>query len=66
MRGEFYLFNFLSQQHSARLHSLSFDVAGMIKKAREFIALYEQAGYSKERVLIKVKKAITFCVVAVC
>ncbi len=26
----------------------------MIKKAREFIALYAQAGYPKERVLIKV------------
>ena len=32
---------------------LSFDVEGSIKKAREFIRLYEAAGISKDRILIK-------------
>jgi transaldolase len=33
--------------------SLSFDVEGSLAKARRFIALYEQAGVARERVLIK-------------
>jgi transaldolase len=33
---------------------LSFDTAGTIAKARELIALYEQAGIGRERILIKV------------
>ncbi|WP_295938962.1 transaldolase [uncultured Alistipes sp.] len=33
---------------------LSFDTAGTVRKARELIALYEDAGVSKERVLIKI------------
>lgn len=33
---------------------LSFDVEGTIAKARHLIALYEQAGISRERVLIKI------------
>jgi transaldolase len=33
--------------------TLSFDTAGSIAKARELIALYEQAGVARERVLIK-------------
>ncbi len=32
---------------------LSFDVAGSIKKAHRFIALYKDAGISKDRILIK-------------
>lgn len=32
---------------------LSFDVEGSIKKAHEYIALYEEAGIEKERILIK-------------
>lgn len=32
---------------------LSFDAEGSIKKARELIALYEKAGYSRDRILIK-------------
>ncbi len=32
---------------------LSFDIEGSIKRAREYIALYEENGISKERVLIK-------------
>lgn len=32
---------------------LSYDLEGSITKARRFIELYEQAGISKERVLIK-------------
>ena len=32
---------------------LSFDVEGSIEKAKKFIALYEKAGISKKRVLIK-------------
>lgn len=32
---------------------LSFDVEGSVKKAKEFIRLYEEAGVSKERILIK-------------
>lgn len=32
---------------------LSFDVQGSVQKAKKFIALYEAAGISKERVLIK-------------
>ena len=32
---------------------LSFDVDGAVAKARKFIALYEKAGISKERILIK-------------
>lgn len=32
---------------------LSFDTDGMINKARHLIALYEKAGYARERVLIK-------------
>ena len=32
---------------------LSYDRAGSIAKARRFIELYEQAGISKEKVLIK-------------
>lgn len=35
------------------LYRLSYDKEGSIKKARRFIELYEQAGISKERVLIK-------------
>ena len=35
------------------LNSLSFDKEASIKKARRFIELYEQAGISKERVLVK-------------
>ncbi len=33
---------------------LSFDTAGTVAKARELIGLYEQAGISRERILIKV------------
>jgi transaldolase len=33
---------------------LSFDTEATLKKAREIIALYEQAGISKERILIKI------------
>ncbi len=33
---------------------LSFDTAASVKKARELIALYEEAGISRERILIKV------------
>ncbi|MDD2246942.1 MAG: transaldolase [Proteiniphilum sp.] len=33
---------------------LSFDIAATVKKARELIALYEEAGISRERILIKV------------
>jgi transaldolase len=33
---------------------LSFDTAGTLTKAREIIALYEKAGISKDRVLIKI------------
>ncbi len=33
---------------------LSFDTEGTLKKAREIIALYEKAGVSKDRVLIKI------------
>ncbi|NDV46474.1 transaldolase [Paludibacter sp. 221] len=33
---------------------LSFDTEGTVKKARELIALYEDAGISRERVLIKI------------
>ncbi len=33
---------------------LSFDTAGTLAKAREIIALYEKAGISKDRVLIKI------------
>ncbi len=33
---------------------LSFDTAGTLAKARELIALYEKAGISRERVLIKI------------
>lgn len=33
---------------------LSFDTATTVKKARELIALYEEAGISRERILIKV------------
>ena len=32
---------------------LSFDIQGSVKKAKKFIELYEKAGISKERVLIK-------------
>ena len=32
---------------------LSFDTDGSVKKAREFIKLYEQAGISRDRILIK-------------
>jgi len=32
---------------------LSFDTEGSIAKARQFISLYEQAGISKERILVK-------------
>ena len=32
---------------------LSFDTEGSIEKARRFIALYEEAGVKRERVLIK-------------
>ncbi|MEN9343347.1 MAG: transaldolase [Chlamydiota bacterium] len=32
---------------------LSFDIEGSIKKAREIISLYEEAGIKKERILIK-------------
>ena len=32
---------------------LSFDVEGSVDKAKKFIELYEKAGISKERVLIK-------------
>ncbi|MGC8864149.1 MAG: transaldolase [Bacteroidales bacterium] len=33
---------------------LSFDTKGTIAKARELIRLYEEAGYSRERILIKI------------
>jgi transaldolase len=33
---------------------LSFDIAGTLEKARHLIALYEAAGHSRERVLIKI------------
>jgi len=33
---------------------LSFDTAGTLAKARELIALYEQAGIARERILIKI------------
>lgn len=33
---------------------LSFDTEGTIAKARELIRLYEEAGYSRERILIKI------------
>lgn len=33
---------------------LSFDIDGTVKKARELIALYEKAGVSRDRVLIKI------------
>ena len=33
---------------------LSFDTEGTIKKARQLIALYEQAGISRDRILIKI------------
>jgi transaldolase len=33
--------------------TLSFDISGSIEKARRFIALYEKAGVSRERILIK-------------
>src|SRR5439155_8962422 len=33
---------------------LSFDTAGTINKAQELIALYEKAGISRDRVLIKI------------
>ena len=32
---------------------LSFDIEGSLTKARKFISLYEQAGISKDRILIK-------------
>jgi len=32
---------------------LSFDVEGSVAKARRFISLYEKAGISRERILIK-------------
>lgn len=32
---------------------LSFDIAGSIKKAKEYISLYKEAGINKERILIK-------------
>lgn len=32
---------------------LSFDVEGSIERAKKFIKLYEEAGISKERILIK-------------
>jgi transaldolase len=34
--------------------NLSFDTEGLLGKARRFIALYEQAGFTRERVLIKI------------
>jgi transaldolase len=34
--------------------ALSFDTAGTLAKARRLIALYEQAGFGRERILIKV------------
>jgi transaldolase len=34
--------------------SLSFDVAGLVAKARTFIGLYEKMGISRERILIKI------------
>lgn len=34
--------------------SLSFDIAGLIAKARRFIALYEREGIARERILIKI------------
>ncbi len=33
---------------------LSFDIDGTVKKARELIALYEKAGVSRDRILIKI------------
>ena len=35
------------------MHS-SYDTEGTVKKAREIIALYEEAGISKDRILIKI------------
>ncbi|MGA2863865.1 MAG: transaldolase [Verrucomicrobiota bacterium] len=34
--------------------SLSFDIAGLIAKARRFIALYEREGIARERILVKI------------
>ena len=36
---------------------LSFDKEASIEKARKFIKLYEEAGISKERVLIKLSSS---------
>lgn len=36
-----------------KIFRLSFDVEGSIDKARKFIELYEKAGISKDRILIK-------------
>ena len=35
------------------LFRLSFDIDGQVAKARQLIALYEQAGIRKEKILIK-------------
>ena len=35
------------------IYRLSFDVEGSIEKAKKFIKSYEEAGISKERILIK-------------
>ncbi len=42
---------FVSTEVDARL---SYDVEGTIQKARELIALYEDAGISKDRILVKI------------
>uniref|UniRef100_A0A3P9C7X9 Transaldolase n=1 Tax=Maylandia zebra TaxID=106582 RepID=A0A3P9C7X9_9CICH len=53
-----YAFNLLSQETQSCVgshlcHRLSFDKDEMVAKALKLIALYEEAGISKERVLIK-------------
>ena len=35
------------------IHRLSFDKEASIAKARKFIELYEKAGISKDRILVK-------------
>ena len=47
----FILLQYCSTEVDARL---SFDTEATVVKARELIALYAEAGYARERVLIKV------------
>jgi len=42
---------FVSTEVDARL---SFDIEGTVRKARELIRLYEEAGFGKDRILIKI------------